>query len=58
VQELTTINDIVWELSVRELANGQKVIGDAHLWMQKLNEDVNVYWLARKMVQYMREKRV
>ncbi len=58
VQELTTINDIVWELSVRELSNGGKVIGDPHLWMQKLNEDVNVYWLARKIVQYMREKRV
>ena len=58
VQELTTVNDIVWELSVRELANGEKVIGDPHLWMQKLNEDVNAYWLARKIVQYMREKRV
>lgn len=58
VQELTNINDIVWELSVREIANGQKIIGDAHLWMQKLNEDVNAYWLARKMVQYIREKMV
>ncbi len=58
VQELTSINDIVWELSVRELASGGKVVGDVELWMQKLNEDENVYWLARKMVQYLREKRV
>ncbi len=58
VAELTSINDIVWELSQRELANGQKVIGDVQLWMQKLNEDVNSYWLARKIVQYMREKKV
>lgn len=57
-QELTSINDIVWELSQRELANGGKVICDVELWMQKLNGDVNVYWLARKIVQYLREKRV
>lgn len=58
VQELTSINDIVWELSQRELANGGKVVGDVELWLEKLNEDVNVYWLARKIVQYLREKRV
>lgn len=58
VVELTSINDIVWELSQRELANGGKVIGDVELWIKKLNEDVNVYWLARKIVQYLREKRV
>ena len=52
VVELTSINDIVWELSER------KVITDIDLWLQKLNEDVNVYWLARKIVQYLREKRV
>ena len=55
---LTSVNDIVWELSERALASGEKVIGDPHLWMQKLNEDVNAYWLARKIVQYMRERRV
>ena len=58
VVELTSINDIVWELSQRELANGGKVIVDVELWLKKLNEDVNVYWFARKIVQYMREKRV
>lgn len=58
VQELTSINDIVWELSQRELASGGKIIGEVELWLRKLNEDVNVYWLARKIVQYMREKRV
>ena len=58
VVELTSINDIVWELSQRELANGGKVVGDVELWLKKLNEDVNVYWLARKIVQYLREKRV
>lgn len=58
VVELTSINDIVWELSQRELANGGKVVGDVELWLKKLNADVNVYWFARKIVQYMREKRV
>lgn len=55
---LTSVNDIVWELSERALSSGEKVIGDPHLWMQKLNEDINTYWLARKIVQYLREKRV
>ena len=52
VQELTSINDIVWELAERG------IITDKALWLRKLNEDVNIYWLARKVVQYMREKRI
>ena len=58
VQELTSINDIVWELSQRELANGGKVIGEVDKWLKKLNEDGDVYWLARKITQYLRERRV
>ena len=48
VKELTTVNDIVWELSQRG------IITDKALWMKKLVEDINAYWLARKCVNYIR----
>lgn len=48
-QELITVNDIVWELSERG------IITNKELWLDKLNEDENVYWLARKCVNYIRE---
>ena len=41
-KELTTVNDIVWELSQRG------IITDKKLWLKKLEEDKNAYWLARK----------
>ena len=47
--ELTTVNDIVWELSARG------VISDKELWLKKLEEDENAYWLARKCVNYIRK---
>lgn len=47
-KELTTVNDIVWELSQRG------IITDKALWMKKLVEDINAYWLARKCVNYIR----
>jgi N-acetylmuramoyl-L-alanine amidase len=50
VTELTSINDIVWELAERG------IITDKALWMKKLQEDSNAYWLARKTVNYIREK--
>ena len=46
--ELTTVNDIVWELSARG------IISDKDLWLKKLEEDENAYWLARKCVNYIR----
>ena len=48
VKELTTVNDIVWELSQRG------IITDKASWMKKLVEDINAYWLARKCVNYIR----
>lgn len=48
VTELTTVNDIVWELAERG------VISDKQLWLKKLEEDQNAYWLARKALHYIR----
>ena len=49
-KELVTINDIVWELNTRG------IIGNNELWLKKLESDVNAYWLARKTVNYIRNK--
>lgn len=46
--QLTSINDIVWELSHRG------IVTDKELWLQKFKEDENAYWLAQKCVNYMR----
>ena len=40
---LTTINDIVWEL------HHKGIITNKDLWLKKLAKDQNAYWLARKM---------
>ena len=48
IQELTTVNDIVWELAERG------IITDKNLWLKKLKEDENSYWLARKAVNSIR----
>ena len=48
IKELTTVNDIVWELSIRG------IITDKSLWLKKLEEDNNAYWLARKCTNYIR----
>ena len=52
VTELTTVNDIVWELAHRD------IISDSALWLKKLEEDTNSYWLARKTANYLRNKNV
>ena len=52
IEELTKINDIVWELSHRG------IVINPDLWLDKLQNDVNSYWLARNMVQYIRENNV
>ena len=41
-KELETVNDIVWELHHRG------IITDKELWLKKLAEDTDAYWLARK----------
>lgn len=47
--ELETINDIVWELSERG------IISDKELWIKKLKKDTDVYWLARKCANYIKD---
>ena len=49
VKEITSVNDIVWELAQRG------IISDKALWLTKLEEDKNAYWLARKMIEYLRK---
>ena len=49
MKELTEVNDIVWELAHRG------IVSDSDLWLQKLKDDVNAYWLARKAVKYLRD---
>lgn len=48
--ELTSVNDIVWELGHRG------IILDKELWLKKLEEDQNAYWLARKCLNYIRAR--
>ena len=48
LEPVETVNDIVWELS------NVGIITDSKLWMKKCEEDVNVYWLCRKMANYLR----
>ena len=50
VEELTSINDIVWEFGHRQ------IISDNKLWVKKAEEDGDIYWLLRKIMQYIREK--
>ena len=50
--ELTSVNDIVWELSHRG------ILTDKELWLKKLTEDSNSYHLARKMINYIRKQGV
>lgn len=50
-EELTSVNDIVWELANRG------IITNKALWLKKLEEDKDVYWLAQKTAKYLREIR-
>lgn len=49
--ELTTPNDIVWELAQRG------IITNKELWLDKLSNDTNVYWLARKCAQALQKSK-
>lgn len=48
LKEVTEINDIVWELS------NAGIITNDELWLQKCKDDINVYWLCRKMANKLR----
>ncbi len=48
VQELIEVNDIVWEFAHRG------IITDKELWLKKLSDDKDSYWLARKTLHYLR----
>lgn len=50
MQELTEVNDIVWEFAHRG------IITDKELWLKKLNEDKDSYWLARKTLHALRRE--
>lgn len=45
--ELVSVNDIVWELSNRG------IISNKELWLDKLKNDEDAYWIARKMANYL-----
>ena len=51
-RELTSVNDIVWELRERG------IVSETDKWLQKLQTDTDAYWLARKTVKFLRGKRV
>lgn len=42
-KNLTTVNDIVWELNFRD------IITNKSLWMDLLHNDMDLYWLANKI---------
>ena len=48
--ELTSVNDLVWELAHRG------IISDKDLWLDKLEQDSNSYWLARKTIKFIKTK--
>lgn len=48
LQELIEVNDIVWEFAHRG------IITDKELWLKKLEEDKDSYWLARKALHALR----
>ncbi len=50
ITEYTDINAIIWEL------NHRGIISDSALWIKKCAEDANIYWLCRKLCQYIRTK--
>ena len=52
IPELTTANDIVWELGHRGF------VTDTQGMLKEMNENPNgrLYWLARKMLNYIRQK--
>lgn len=50
VTEYTKSNDIIWELETRG------VLQNKALWLQRCEEDSNIYWFCRKLCHYIRTK--
>ena len=50
IDELTEVNDIVWEFAHRG------IITNKDLWLKKLEEDKDSYWLARKALLALRKE--
>lgn len=50
VKKLESVNDIVWELHSRG------IITNKELWLKKLNEDKDAYWLAYKTANMTKNK--
>ena len=48
--ELLSVNDIVWEL------NQRNIITDTALWLEKLDIDGDLYWLAYKIANLTQNK--
>ena len=49
IEDLEEVDDIVWELSERG------IIKNRELWLMKLEENEDAYWLAKKAANYIRE---
>ena len=49
-KKLVTVNDIVWEL------NHRGIITDKKLWLNLLEKDTDLYWLARKICNMTKNK--
>lgn len=49
-KELTSVNDIVWEL------NHMGIMDAMEFWLDKLSNDTSAYWLARKIAHRTRRK--
>lgn len=50
IKEYENIEEILWELIHRNIVSNEE------LWRSYMTDDTNVYWLCRKIIQYVRTK--
>ena len=50
IKEYENIEEILWEFGHRN------IVSDEELWRSYMTNDTNVYWLCRKIIQYVRTK--
>lgn len=50
IKEYENIEEILWELQHRNIVSNEE------LWRSYMTNDTNVYWLCRKIIQYVRTK--
>lgn len=50
IKEYENIEEILWELMHRNIVSNEE------LWRSYMTDDTNVYWLCRKIIQYVRTK--